>query len=134
MSRRIAWLLVLVGVAGLGFAAGATIAAVRGWGSPVVRVDVENLSTQAVKSVVIDYQSCGHAASLPPRSLAHGKSTTFLFQVCGEGDYTITAHLESGAELKRTGGYVENGYVSTEIINGADIMSPGPPHLWVMSL
>jgi hypothetical protein len=116
---------IIIGVVGIaiGFLAGASNAALRGWGSPVVSVDVMNSSGAAVQSVSLQYESCGQKTLLPAQTLGQGQQTTFRFLVCGEGGYQVQARLDDGRELKGRDGYVESGYHATEIVQASGVMS-----------
>jgi hypothetical protein len=128
MSRRS--IILCVGSIAVGFLAGAATSAVRGWGSPVVSLNVVNRSGQPVRFVTVEYESCGSKSTLAGRPLAIGEATTFQFLVCGEGGYQVVAHFDSGVELKGRGGYVESGYRATEILQAQSIESSVDSHLY----
>lgn len=110
-------LILCMGSIAVGFFAGAATSSVRGWGSPVVSLNVINQSGLPVRFVTVEYESCGSKSALARRPLAVGEATTFRFLVCGEGGYQVVAHLDSGVQLKGRGGYVESGYRATEILH-----------------
>ena len=126
MSRRS--VIICVGSIVVGFLAGAATSAARGWGSPVVSLDVINQSGRPVQFVTVEYESCGSKSTLAARPLAKGEETTFRFLVCGEGGYQVVAHFDGGVELKGRGGYVESGYRATEVLQAKSIESTIDPH------
>ncbi len=126
MSRRS--VIICVGSIVLGFLAGAATSAARGWGSPVVSLEVINQSGLPVQFVAVEYESCGSKSALAGRPLARGEETTFRFLVCGEGGYQVVAHFDGGVELKGRDGYVESGYRATEILRANRIESSIDPH------
>ncbi len=109
----------------VGFIAGAATSAARGWGSPLVMIDVVNQSGRPAQSVAVEYDSCGRRIVLPERPLASGEATQFQFSVCGEGSYLIVAHFDGGAELRGHEAYVETGYRATEVLLSHEIQSSG---------
>ena len=126
MSRRS--VIICVGSIVVGFLAGAATSAARGWGSPVVSLDVINQSGRPVQFVTVEYESCGTKSTLAARPLARGEETTFRFLVCGEGGYQVVARFDGGVELKGRGGYVESGYRATEVLQAKSIESTIDPH------
>jgi len=108
--------IISLGSIAVGFLAGAATSAARGWGSPVVSLDVVNRSGRPVQSVTVEYESCGSKSALPGRPLASGDATKFQFLVCGEGGYKVVAHFDGGAELGGREAYVETGYRATEVL------------------
>lgn len=123
-------LILCIGSTAIGFFAGAATSSVRGWGSPVVSVNVVNRSGLPVGFVTVEYESCGSKSALAGRPPAVGEATTFRFLVCGEGGYQVVAHLDSGVELKGRGSYVESGYRATEILQAQSIESSVDSHLY----
>lgn len=121
---------ICLGGVAAGFVGGATTAVVRGWGSPVVSLDVVNQSGRPVQSVTVEYDSCGSKSALTGRPLASGEATRFQFLVCGEGGYQVVAHFEGGAELKGQGGYVESGYRAKEVLRTTSIESSIDSHAY----
>lgn len=111
----------------LGFAGGAVTAVVRGWGSPLVEVVVENQSGSMIRLVNLQLSSCGGTSSLSMQSLAPGRTHTFRFSVCGEGGYTIDALLENKMVLS-SDAYVESGYRIVEHIEPDRIRSFSQVH------
>jgi hypothetical protein len=112
----------------VGFLAGAVTSAARGWGSPVVSLDVVNRSGKPAQSVTVEYESCGTKSVLPGRRLAGGEATKFQFLVCGEGSYLVMAHIDDGAELRGHEAYVEAGYRATEVLLSREIQSSVDSH------
>lgn len=106
----------------LGFVGGAVTSAVRGWGSPLVEVVVENETTSVIRLVSLQLSSCGATSSLAVQDLAPGRAHTFRFFVCGEGGYTLDAMLENKMVLS-SGEYVESGYRVVESVGAFRIRS-----------
>ena len=121
MSSRA--VIICIGGVAVGFLAGAATSVARGWGSPVVSLDVVNRSGLPVQSVTVEYESCGVRNTLAGRRLAQGEVATFRFLVCGEGSYQVVADLDGGVELKGRDGYVESGYRATEVLHAKSIES-----------
>ena len=117
---RIGPALLLLGAA---FFAGALVAIHRGWGSPLAHLTVINNSESEVRSIVVEYKSCGYMGTIVGRTLAPHAKSRLSFPTCGEGSYRLRAFLESGAELVGTEGYIESGYRITEFVERAAIRS-----------
>jgi len=94
---------------GAGFVAGAGTAALRGWGSPVVTIDVVNHAGRAATAVAIEYDTCGVKTRTAALALQPGQQASFEFLVCGEGGYRVDAVLGDGTRLTGADGYVESG-------------------------
>ena len=109
--------------AAVGFGFGAATATLRGWGSPVVSVEVVNRSGRVATAVAVEYESCGVSTRTAPAALQPGERTTFRFLVCGEGGYKVTARLDNGTELFGGGGYVESGYQDASALMPDSIVS-----------
>ena len=107
----------------IAFAAGATTAVMREWGSPLVFVTVENVTASPLSSVTLIYSTCGSKSSLSTQDLPPGETHTFRFLVCGEGGYGVVAVLPDGSSLVSSGGYVESGYSAFERVEKAKIWS-----------
>lgn len=120
--------IICLGSIAVGFLAGAVTSAARGWGSPIVSLDVINRSGRPVKSVTVEYESCGNKRALPGRSLASEEATRFEFLVCGEGGYQVVAHFDADTELRGREAYVETGYRATEVLLPKDIQSSVDSH------
>jgi hypothetical protein len=120
--------IICLGSISVGFLAGAATSAARGWGSPVVSLDVINRSGRTAQSVSVEYESCGTRSVLPGRPLAGGAATKFQFLVCGEGGYHVVAHFDGGAELWGREAYVETGYRATEVLLSQEIQSSVDSH------
>ena len=104
------------------FVAGAFTAVVRGWGSPLVSVVVQNDATAEVRSVTLSVTSCGSTSKLAVAALAPSQRHTFRFPVCGEGGYELEAALADGRTLKSQA-YVESGYSVSEHVEPSRIRS-----------
>ena len=104
-------------VAVAGFALGAAIAVLRGWGSPLVNAVVVNKTEQPLQSVTLNYTTCGGKGSIVGGVLLPGESRTFSYSVCSEGAYRIEAQLSDDTTLRTRERYVESGHFSTETIS-----------------
>ncbi len=122
MSRLRKLAFVVAIAAAFGFVVGAVTSAMRGWGSPLVSVVVENHTSTAVGLVNLHISSCGATSSLSARNIQPGTSHTFRFLVCGEGGYKLDAMLERNMVLS-SGAYVESGYKVIESIGPFQIKS-----------
>ena len=95
----------------------------RGVGSSHVTAHVSNATTQKLRSVTIQFETCGKDGSVSAGELRPGYSRRLRYEVCGEGGYTVEAVFSDGRIVKGGGGYVENGYVSTDRISDVGISS-----------
>ncbi len=120
--------LLCLGSITVGFLAGAATSAARGWGSPVVSLDVVNRSGKPVQFLIVEYESCGNKIVLHGRPLASGEATKFQFLVCGEGGYQVVARFDGEAELRGREAYVESGYRATEILLSQEVQSSVDSH------
>lgn len=105
----------------LAFGAGAWVAIVRGWGAQEVRVNVVNASGKTVRSLVLEYDSCGHKGLLDARTLGTGEQALIRYAACGESGYVLRVEFEDGGTLLGTPGYAESRYQVTEVIEAQRI-------------
>ena len=106
----------------IGFVGGAVTSAIRGWGSPLVSVVVDNRTTSPVSLVNLHLSGCGGTSTLSVRDLQPGRTHTFRFLVCGEGGYKLDAMLENKMVLSSEA-YVESGSRAVETIEPLRIRS-----------
>lgn len=111
----------------LGFVGGAVTSTMRGWGSPLVSVVVENRTTAPVSLVNLQLSGCGGTSTLSVRDLQPGRTHTFRFMVCGEAGYKLEAMLENQMVLSSEA-YVESGYRVVESIEPLRIRSETHAH------
>lgn len=111
----------------LGFVGGAVTSALRGWGSPLVSVVVENRTAAPVSLVNLQLSSCGGISTLSVRDLQPGRTHAFRFLVCGEAGYKLDAMLENKMVLSSEA-YVESGYRVVESIEPLHIRSETHAH------
>jgi hypothetical protein len=78
-------------------------------GAPTATTKVVNDSGEKLKSVSVNYQTCGNAGSIRTNGLESGQSRRFVYHVCGEGGYTVIAVFADGRELAGGEQYVEVG-------------------------
>src|SRR5262245_61423440 len=88
----------------------------RGVGSSHVTAHVTNDSIQRLRSVTIQFDTCGKRGSVSTTQLGPGHSRRLTYDVCGEGGYTVVAVFSDGRIVQGGGGYVENGYVTTDSV------------------
>ena len=112
----------LVALVSAAFARGAVTAVLRGWGSPLVFVMVENKTMAKIRSVSLAVTTCGSTSKLAAFGLALGQTQTVRFPVCGEGGYELEAVLVDGRTLKSKA-YVESGYSVSEHVDQSRIRS-----------
>lgn len=105
------------------FVAIACTAVVREWGSPLVFVSVENDTSSRLRSVTLNYETCELERSLTTQDIPAGKTYTFKFPVCGEGDVRVSAELQDGHVLVSRGDYVESGWSVSEQVKQTGIRS-----------
>jgi hypothetical protein len=105
------------------FVAIACTAVIREWGSPLVFVSVENDTSSRLRSVTLTYETCGLEKSLTIQELPSGKTYTFKFPVCGEGDVRVSAKLQDGRMLVSRGDYVESSWSVSEQVEQTGIRS-----------
>jgi hypothetical protein len=101
-------------VAAASFALGAWVSAHQGWGSQTVTSTVLNSSGDVLRSVAIEFETCGGTGSAVSGQLEPGASQRLRYSVCGEGAYKVLAVFVDGREVQGGGGYVETGYTTTE--------------------
>jgi hypothetical protein len=123
MSRRVTVIAFAGFLTCAAFAAGAFTAIMRGWGSPLVFVSVQNNTSADIRFVNLNYSSCGARNTLTIQKLPPGKAHVFQFPVCGEGGYQVEAVLQDGKTLTSSESYVERGYSSGELVGPNGIRS-----------
>jgi hypothetical protein len=123
MSRRVIVIAVVGFLICAAFVAGAITAIMRGWGSPLVSISVQNNTSAEIRFVNLNYSSCGAKNTFTIQTLPPGKAHVFRFLVCGEGGYQVEAVLQDGRTLKSPEGYVESGYSSSELVEPMGIRS-----------
>jgi hypothetical protein len=128
MFQTIARYILVLSVLAIAFGAGAVAAIIRGWGSPVVYVDVVNSSGKELRSVVLEYESCGSKNQLVGPSLPPSARSRFNFLACGEAGYQLRVRRADGTELVGSGGYAESGYRATETVEHDRIRSEVQTH------
>jgi hypothetical protein len=99
------------------------IAYQRGWGNSDVTAVVSNNASESLHTFTVLVETCGEKRSVVGGPLSPGETRRFQYPVCGEGGYTIEAQLESGKIVKGGGGYVENGYVTSDKISDQSVAS-----------
>src|SRR5581483_3328030 len=92
------------------FIGGVVTSLTQGWGDSAVRIEISNMSSEAIESFRVSYSTCGTTWKLEGQRLPPGRSETVRFTVCGEGGYVAEAVLPDGRVVKGTEVYVESGY------------------------
>jgi hypothetical protein len=110
-------------IAALTFVAGAGTAAWRGWGSGDVTTTILNATDKPLRTVTIQFETCGSTGTAASGELKPGDSRQLRFSVCGEGGYTVVAEYADGRIVRGGGGYVEAGYNCSDTISTAGIAS-----------
>ncbi|MCE1242837.1 hypothetical protein [Oryzomicrobium sp.] len=122
LLRIIAWCVLVLS----GFGIGAITAVVRGWGSPVVTLELANQSGRSIQSFVVRYDTCGNKASITSEGPSAGQSKRIYFSVCGEGGYALEVVFSDGQRMVSRNSYVESGYSITEVVTANTIDSKQP--------
>jgi hypothetical protein len=105
------------------FCIGVAIAVLRGWGSSNVTLELQNQSGRAIQSYVLHYETCGVKGVITGEAVAATQSRKIRFPVCGEGGYRVEVNFADGRQVTGTAGYVESGYVLSEIVTATAINS-----------
>lgn len=121
--------LVLVSSVLVAFAAGAIVAMRSNWGDPTATVVIRNESGRALDAIRITFTTCGmtrtliHRRSAQPLLWQDSTELSIPIALCGEGSHTTEVVLSDGHILTSEGSYIEGGYVVTERITSAGIVS-----------
>jgi hypothetical protein len=119
--------LLLLSMTALAFIAGAATAIVRGWGSPLVTVEVVNKSGADLRAVLLEVDTCGSKQQIPGGALRVDASTRLRFLPCGEAGYRLSVVLADGVEM-RSEGYAEAGYRIVEVVESRRVRSETRTH------
>ena len=103
------------------FLAGVITSAQWGWFQPIVTMQIENQSGQALRSLQVQHEGGTARSTTVLPNLAAGEVVNFRFYLRGEGSYKVSATLGDGTQLSPSEGYVESRYRVTEIIGKSQI-------------
>lgn len=95
------------------FGAGAITASILHLASPIVTVQLKNVSDQKIKAVQLEHEH----GSLTAATIGPGDSRLVRFYSPAESSYSIKVVFADGRTLSGGGGYVEAGYKITEVIS-----------------
>jgi hypothetical protein len=101
------------------FGVGVITAAFFHLGSPIVTVLFLNSSTHKISTVNLEHEH----GSLFVSNIEPGKSSKVYFYSPGESSYKIQVTFADGRTISGGAGYVEAGYLVTEVISDSTIKS-----------
>ena len=94
-----------------------------GWGRADVTAVVANNTSEALQALTLHVETCGEKRQIVAGRLNRGETRRLRYAVCGEGGYTVEARLESGRIVRGGGGYVENGYRTSDRVSDQNVAS-----------
>lgn len=116
--RRLLGALLLALVA---FCAGVFAAVWRGWGSPLISIEIINRSPEPLRSVAVLYETCGLRGSVVTGELLSGLSRKVKYSACGESGYHIEATTQAGLAIRGAEAYAESGYSLSATVTSSGI-------------
>ncbi len=101
------------------FGLGVVFATYNHFGSPIVTVELENISSQKITSAALNHES----GSVVVKDINSHSSRLVHFYTPGESSYRLQVTFEDGHVISSEGAYVEAGYHIQEKINESSIQT-----------